>query len=147
MKARDIMHTAVVTVKPEATIEEIARILVENKISGVPVVDDLGNVIGIVSEGDLLYKEVSPRIPDVVNVLGAMIYYNGITQYNDQVKKLMARTAKEIMTTKVVTVDEDTDLSKIGKIMIEHKIKRVPVIKDWKLVGIVSRSDMIKTLY
>lgn len=147
MKARDIMHTAVVTVKPEATIEEIARILVENKISGVPVVDDLGNVIGIVSEGDLLYKEVSPRIPDVVNVLGAMIYYNGITQYNDQVKKLMARTAKEIMTTKVVTVDEDTDLSKIGKIMIEHKIKRVPVIKDWKLVGIVSRSDMIKILY
>lgn len=147
MKAKDIMQTAVVTVKPEATIEEIAKILVENNISGVPVVDDLGNVIGIVSEGDLLYKEVSPRVPDVVNVLGAMIYYNGITQYNDEVKKLMARTAKEIMTTKVIAVDEDTDLSKIGKMMIEYKIKRVPVIKDWKLVGIVSRADMIKTLY
>lgn len=146
MKVKDIMTREVVTVLPEASIEEIAKVLVENKISGVPVVDDVGNLVGIVSEGDLLHKEVSPQVPDIVNILGAFIFYNGVERYNEEVKKLMARSAEEIMTNKVVTIEEDMEVSKACELMMKHEIKRIPVMKEWKLVGIISRADVISTL-
>lgn len=146
MKVKEMMTKNVVTVPPDAKIEDIAKVLIEHKISGVPVVDDVGNLLGIVSEGDLLHKEVSPQVPDIVNILGAFIYYNGVERYNEEVKKLMARTAEEIMTSKVITVTEDEEISKVGELMMKHNIKRVPVMKSWQMVGIVSRADVIKTL-
>ena len=146
MKVKEMMTKHVVTVPPDAKIEDIAKVLIEHKISGVPVVDDVGNLLGIVSEGDLLHKEVSPQVPDIVNILGAFIYYNGVERYNEEVKKLMARTAEEIMTSKVITVTEDEEISKVGELMMKHNIKRVPVMKSWQMVGIVSRADVIKTL-
>ena len=146
MKVKEMMTKNVVTVPPDAKIEDIAKVLIEHKISGVPVVDDVGNLLGIVSEGDLLHKEVSPQVPDIVNILGAFIYYNGVERYNEEVKKLMARTAEEIMTSKVITVTEDEEISKVGELMMKHNIKRVPVMKSWQMVGIVSLADVIKTL-
>lgn len=104
MKAKDIMTTAVITVHQNATIGEIAQVLVDHAISGVPVVDDDGALIGIVSEGDLLRKETSPRIPNFVNLLGGVIYYHGVDQYNEDFKKVMAGQASLIMTEAVITV-------------------------------------------
>jgi CBS domain-containing protein len=146
MKAKEIMEKEVITVKEDATIEQIAKILIEHKISGVPVVNDEGGIVGIVTEGDLLLKETGPRLPDFVNVLGAIIYYNGVERYREDFKKLMGGQAIEIMTNTVVTVSEDVDIDKVAKLMIKHGIKRIPVIKGDKIVGIISRADIIKTL-
>ena len=146
MKAKDIMVKEVITVKQQATIEEIARTLINNNISGVPVVDDAGNLVGIVTEGDLLYKEMSPRLPEAINILGAIIYYSGVDRYTEDWKKIMAMQASEIMTDKVVVVREDAEIQEISGLMVEHGIKNIPVVQGKKIVGIVSRADIIKTL-
>ncbi len=140
------MIKEVITVKQSATIAEIAKILIDNKISGIPVVDDNDILVGIVTEGDLLHKETSPRLPNAINILGAIIYYNGVDRYNEDFKKLMAGQAAEIMTDKVVVVSENVEIDEVVKLMIKHGIKRIPVVTGDKLVGIISRADIIKTL-
>jgi CBS domain-containing protein len=87
MKAKDIMATQVITVNKKAAIEEIAKTLITNNLSGVPVVDDAGKLVGIVSEGDLLHKEMSPRLPEAINILGAIIFYSGVDRYAEDWKK------------------------------------------------------------
>ncbi len=146
MKAKEIMSKDVISVHKDTTIKEIAKVLIDNKISGVPVIDEGGNLVGMVSEGDLLHKETSPRLPDVVNILGAIIYYNGVQRYNEDFKKLIAEQAESIMTRKVITVSEETEVDAIAKLMLEHGIKRVPVMNGRKMVGIISRADIIKLL-
>ncbi|GAB6180630.1 CBS domain-containing protein [Desulfotomaculum defluvii] len=145
MHAKDIMSTKVITVKCDTTIKEIAQILIEEKISGVPVVDDAENLVGIVTEGDLLHKEASPRIPKYFGILGATIYFGGNEQYKEDFKKLAALKASEIMTTKVITADKDTEISGLANLMVEHNIKRIPIVEKDKVIGIVSRADIIKT--
>lgn len=146
MNAKGMMVKEVITVKQQATIEEIARTLIDNNISGVPVVDDAGELVGIVTEGDLLFKEMNPRLPESVNILGAIIYYRGVDRYNEDWKKLMAMQASEIMTDKVITISADTEIEEISRLMVEHGVRRVPVVEGKKILGIVSRSDMIKNL-
>lgn len=146
MQAQDIMVKEVITVHQDATIAEIAKVLYDNDISGVPVVDDEGLLAGIVSEGDLLHKETSPRLPDFVNVLGAIVYYNGVERYNDDFKKLTAAQASAMMTKPVITVSPEAEIDSVVKLMLEHHIKRIPVVKDGKIVGIISRRDIIKLL-
>ncbi len=146
MQVKDIMVKEVITVHKNATIKEIAKILVENSISGVPVVDDEGALVGVVSEGDLLHKETSPRLPDFINILGAIIYYNGVEQYNEDFKKLMAGQAASIMTDAVVTVSPEAEIDAAVKLMLQHSIKRIPVVENDKIIGIISRRDVIKLL-
>ena len=146
MLAKDIMTKDVISVKPDASIRELAELLLDKRISGVPVVDDTGALRGIVSEGDLMRKEIAPEVPDELCILGAVIYYNGLQEYKDAFRKFSAMTAKEIMTEKVLTVKENDDVSKVAKIMLDKHIKRLPVMDGDKLAGIVSRSDIVKML-
>ena len=140
------MTKDVISVKPDASIRELAELLLAKRISGVPVVDDSGALRGIVSEGDLMRKEIAPEVPDELCILGAVIYYNGLQEYKDAFRKFSAMTAKEIMTEKVLTVKENDDVSKVAKIMLDKHIKRLPVMDGDKLAGIVSRSDIVKML-
>ena len=146
MQAKDIMTQNLITVGPETTIREMAEILVKNKISGLPVVDDQGKVIGMVSEGDLMQTEIAPKLPDALSILGAIIYYNGLREYKEAFRKVAATKAEEIMTDKVVAVQAEDDVSQVGQLMLDHNIKRVPVLDGTRLVGIISRSDMVKML-
>lgn len=146
MRVEEIMQKNVVSVNENADIKEIARALVENKVSGIPVINDAGKLVGIVSEGDLLHKETNPRMPDYVDILGAIIYYHGLKRYHDDYRKLMATKASDIMTKKVITVAKDTTLEDAAQLMMQHSIKRLPVVENGEMIGIVSRADIIKTL-
>lgn len=146
MLAKDIMTRDLLTVTPKTNIRDIAQLLIDHKISGLPVVDEKGKVLGMVSEGDLMRKEIAPKLPDVLSVLGAIIYYNGMKEYKEAFRKMAATTAEEIMTDEVISVQIDDDVSKVGQIMLDHGIKRVPVLLGDKLVGIVSRADIVKML-
>jgi len=117
--AKDIMTTKVVTVKPSTSIEDAARLLVRRKISGVPVVDekDKTKVVGILTEADLLAAPSG------------------------------AKTVAEVMKKRVVSVSPDTSVDEIAEILVKKKIKRVPVIDAGKLVGIVSRIDVLRAKY
>jgi CBS domain-containing protein len=143
MQAKDIMSTDVVTVEEAASIKDILDLLLKHKISAVPVVDAEGKPVGVVSEADLLIKMKLP-----VNLRWlyqyAAYYYQDKT--SDEQFKAQAATASEIMTRDPVSVDPHAEASKIAALMIEKNIKRVLVVKDGKLVGIVSRADILKDI-
>ncbi len=144
MKAREIMSTDVYTIRKDTTIEEIAKIFTEKNISGVPVVDEQNKVIGMVSQKDLLYKDIQPRFPAVVEILGGLVFLQGVKHYNEELKKLVATKAEDIMTGNVVTVDEETEVERIAELMVEKDVNRIPVLRGGKLAGIVSRADMVR---
>jgi CBS domain-containing protein len=145
MQARDVMTTDVAFVKPETPIRKIAELLLERKISAVPVVDAGGAVVGMVSEGDLLRSssgEHEKRREWWLSLLaeGEPLSSNFLASIQNT-----HRTARDIMTAPVMTVSEDTDLTEIGKILTSLQIKRVPVLREGRLRGIVSRADLIRT--
>ena len=140
------METNIITVLPDTKIEELAVLLIDNKISGVPVVDAHGKLIGIVTEGDLLHKQTTPKTPAINSFLGGLAYTKEFEQYNSDLKKLSACTASEIMTETLAIVNENTTVKEISTIMVDKKINRVPVVENDKLIGIVTRADVLKTL-
>lgn len=147
MLAKDIMEKAVISIDGDMSVEEIAKILMKNKISGVPVIDEKKQVIGIVTEADLLSKEKEPRFPSYIEFLGSIIYIEGVKQYEEDLKKLVASKAKEIMTTPAHTVEENATIEEVAALMVEKRINRVPVVNTkGELVGIISRADMLKSL-
>src|SRR4051812_6257055 len=101
MKAKEIMSQKVITIGKDTTIEEIAHLFIEKNISGVPVVDGENKVVGMVTQKDLLYKDVEPHFPPVVEILGGLIFLGGVKHYNEELKKLVATKAEDIMTAKV----------------------------------------------
>lgn len=146
MKARDIMTRDVITVSPEATIEEIARILHEHRISGVPVVNQEKEIIGIVTEGDLIIKIAKPDLPPHIELFGGIIYLKKPQEMEEEWKKITAVLAKDIMTEKVICIEEDSNIEDVASLMINRKVNRLPVVKDGKLIGIITRADIIETL-
>ena len=144
MDARDVMTTAVVTASPDTPMREIAELLLMHGISALPVVDSEGAVIGMVSEGDLLRASAEDRAQrrDWWLAMLAKGESPGAETLAEMGKS--KRIARSIMTAPVVTVSEHTDIAEIGKLLEAHKIKRVPVMRDGRLTGIVSRADLIR---
>ena len=147
MKIQEVMNKYPVTVGKDAPISDVADLLVKYNLTAVSVVDDDNKLLGIISEGDLLYKKVRPHVPHYVNVLGASIYYNGIGEYNAQFKKLFASHVHELMTDEVITTTPDKDVEEIVSVMLDQHLKNVPVVdKEYRLIGILSRRDIIKLI-
>lgn len=148
MKARDIMTVNVISVKRDTLIKDIAHILVENRIGGVPVVDDGGRVVGIISETDLVSKEKNVHIPSYITVLQGVIYLESFKRFEEDIRKITAYKAEDIMTAEVEKVHEDDDVETIANIMIEKGVNRVPVVdSEGKLRGIICRYDIIKSMF
>ena len=145
MRAADVMTPTVITVDPDASVQQLAVLLSERGISGAPVVDAGGNMVGIVSEGDLLHRaELGTEKRDARRRSWWLEHYaSGLA--HDYVKA-HGRTVKDIMTRDVFTVAEDTDLADIAMLLETRRIKRVPVMRDGKIVGIVSRANLVRAL-
>jgi CBS domain-containing protein len=143
VQASDIMTSPVVTVGPDAQVGETARLLLENRISAVPVVDGAGKLLGIVSEGDLMRRAETgtERRPS----WWLALFTDAEAQARAFVKTHGRRVA-DVMTRNVVTVAEDTPLEDIADTLEKHRIKRVPVMRGERLVGIVSRADLLHGL-
>lgn len=143
MRARDIMTTRVITVEPDTTIDEVAKRLLENRISAVPVVDAGGHLVGVVSEGDLMRRTETEteRHPSWWLSLLLLPEENAVDYVRTH-----GRHAKDVMTRKVITVGEDASLEEIAETLEKHRIKRVPVVNQSKLVGIVSRANLLHGL-
>ena len=137
MQAKDVMTTDVVTVAPDTEVSDIARLLLERHISALPVVDGDGGVVGIVSEGDLLHRRETDTEKHRNWWLGFLV---GNEQRAAEYSKSHGTKASEIMSREVVTVNEDAQLGDIAELLEIRRIKRVPVLRDGKLVGIVSRA-------
>ena len=145
LKAKDIMTKDGITVKPEATGEELARLLMNNKISGVPVTDDKKRLIGIVTENDLIRQNKRLHIPTVIRLFDAFILL-GSGRMEEEIKKMAAATVDEICTRKVLSITEETTLDEIATIMAEQHIHLLPVLRENTVVGIVGKADMVRAM-
>jgi CBS domain-containing protein len=143
MQARDVMTSPVVTVHPDARVEEIARLLLERRISGVPVVDADGRLVGIVTEGDLMRR---PELGTERHRGWWLRLFGDERERAEAYARAHGSRAEEVMTRNVITVAEEAPLSEIARILEEHHIKRVPVVRDGKVVGIVSRANLLHGL-
>jgi CBS domain-containing protein len=146
LTAKDIMTKDVLVVNPDTSIEELSSLLVKNEVSGVPVVDDSGELTGIVTENDLISRNKRLHIPTVVSFLDAAIYLESSRKFEQEVKRLTATRVAEICTRKVVTITEDTTVADIAELMSVKKVYLLPVLKDGKIVGIVGKRDMVKAV-
>lgn len=141
--AADVMTTDVISVSPETLVQDVAKLLYKHRINGLPVVDDEERVIGIVSEGDLIRH---------VEAIGEQRRSWWLALFSDETAlardyaKIHGRTARDVMTPKVIAVDEATPVAEIAMLLERHRIKRVPVLSEGKLIGIVTRSNLIQAL-
>jgi CBS domain-containing protein len=142
MKARDIMTTNVVSVSPETDIAEAVRLMLERRISGVPVIDDSGRLAGILTEGDLMRRAEL--------VTGRRSWWINPTSSPEQEAKAYVKAhglkVKDVMTKEVVTINEQEPLDRIAMVFEERGIKRTPVMRSGKIVGIVSRANLLRSL-
>jgi CBS domain-containing protein len=145
MKAREVMAVDVVTVAPTATVQQVAALLVAHRISALPVVDQHGALVGIISEGDLVRRTelgTHHRTSWWLDILANRSNEELATQY----MKSHSRRVEDIMTREIITATPATALRDIAKLLEKHHIKRVPIVADGRLVGIVSRANLIQAL-
>ncbi len=144
--AKDIMTSEVLTVKPETTVTELAQLLSSKDINGVPVMDIDNNIIGVVTENDLIYQRKKVHIPTVVTILDSVIYLESPEKMQKEMLKIAGSTVNDIYSRPAVTINEQTPIDEIATIMAEKNIHTLPVLKDKLLVGVIGKKDIIKTL-
>jgi CBS domain-containing protein len=143
MKAMDVMVRDVITVNPDDDIAEVVRLLAAYDVSALPVVDDDAHVVGVISEADLVHREEIGTEKQRPWWLEAV---TPASKLAGEFAKSHGRRVEEIMSTDVVSASEETPLEEIASLLERHRIKRVPILRDGKLVGIVSRSNLIQAL-
>jgi CBS domain-containing protein len=140
MKAREFMTTRVVTVRADTPVHEAIRLMLQHRISGLPVVDDSERLIGIVTEGDFLRRSETGTERRRPRWLEFLI---GPGRLADEYTRTHGRRVDEMMTRDVVTAVEDTPIESIAQLMEDRRVKRLPVVRDGKVVGIVSRANLL----
>jgi CBS domain-containing protein len=145
-KVADVMTREVITVTPETPLRELASILSEKNINGVPVVDDKGNVLGVVCESDLVNQNKPLHIPTVFVILDSVIPMENPWRLQKEFKRLAATTVGDIYSHPAVSISPNTDLSEVARIMSKRKFYTLPVIEGGKLVGVVGKADVIRSL-
>ena len=144
--AGEIMTREVVTVKKETTVRELAELFTLHRIGSIPVVDDNGSLIGVVSESDLVEQDKNFHIPTVISLFDWVIYLESEKKFEKELKKMTAQTVGDIYTEDVETVTPSTPVSDIADIMSRKKINSLPVLEGGRIVGVVSRIDLIRTM-
>lgn len=147
--AKDIMKTNVYSVSPDTTIKEVARIMIEKGVSAVPVVSKFDEVLGVVSEADLIYKIVKPNEPGIMTFLAhAMLKSKDeVLEYRKAVARWNAQTAEEAMTSPALCVDMNEPVAQVAEKLMGNRVKRVIVAENGHLAGIISRADFVKLIF
>jgi len=146
LTVRDIMTTNLITVTQDMDIAGAAKILLDNRINGVPVVDDSGQLVGILCQSDLITQQKKLPIPTLFTFLDGLIRLTSMKQLEKQVGKIAALTVSEAMTPKPVTVKLDTRLETVAALMVDSNFHTLPVVEDSNLVGVIGKEDVLRTL-
>ena len=144
--AKEIMTTEVITLTPETDIVQAAKVLLDNGINGAPVVDDQGRLKGILCQSDLVVQQKRLPVPTIYTLLDGFVTFSSSKQMEKQVRKIAALTVAEAMTPDPVTVKSDTRLETIAALMVDNHFHTLPVVDDGRLVGIIGKEDVLKTL-
>lgn len=146
LTAGEIMTTNIHTVHRDTEIKALAKTFVERKVNALPVVDDEGLLVGMVTQTDLVEQDKPLHIPTVISLFDWVIYLESPKKFLEEVRKVTARKVGEICTTDVVTCAPETPVSEVASLMVDNKVHLVPVVKEGKMVGVVARLDVIRSL-
>lgn len=142
----DIMTTVVISVQPETPVSQIARLMSQHDISGLPVVDVDNRVVGVVTELDMIVRNTHFKLPNFIFIFDNMIPLETPGHYRERLEKILGTTAKEIMSEPAVTITPDASIEKLAELMVGRRMNPIPVVEEDRLVGIVSRSDIIRLM-
>jgi CBS domain-containing protein len=145
---RDIMDPTPATVTPETPVEEVVRLMREHELPGVPVVDDDGRCVGIVTEADLVLPDDQGdlHIPHYVNLFGGTVFLEPLSRFEHRLRKAFASDAADMMTRRPDTVGPDTTVRDAARLIHDSGHNRLPVVEDGRLVGVVTRVDVLGAL-
>jgi len=143
---KDIMTEDPITVSRDTEIVQAAKLLLENRINGVPVIDDAKRVVGILCQSDLIAQQKNLPIPSLFTILDGYIPLTSTKHLEKEAQKIAAATVEQAMTPDPVTVQPDTGINTVAALMVDHNFHTLPVVDKGKLVGIVGKEDVLKTL-
>ena len=146
LKVKDIMTKELITVSPDTEIIQATKLLLENRINGIPVTDETGKLVGILCQSDLIAQQKKLPIPSFFTFLDGLITLTSMKQIEKQVQKIAAITVAQAMTPNPITVQPETNIEEVAALMVDKNFHTIPVVDEGKLVGIVGKEDILKTL-
>ena len=147
LTASDIMTKEVITVQEDMTIEALGRIFIEKRISGAPVLDNKGKLVGVVTENDLVRKNSRLHIPTVVRIFDAFVPLGSTDRVEEEIRRISASKVSEICSRTVVTVAPDATLQDVSSLMFEKGVHLIPVVDAGRIVGIIGKIDIIRGMF
>lgn len=146
LTAHDIMTTEIHTVSPDTEIKALAKIFIEHNVNAMPVVDADGVLVGMVTQTDLVEQDKPLHIPTVISLFDWVIYLESPKKFLQEVRKVTARKVEEICSKEVITCVPETPVATIASLMVDHKVHLIPVVADGRMVGVVARLDIIRSM-
>lgn len=146
MKASDIMTTQVITVTEDTDITRAVEVLLKNHINGVPVVNAREELVGILCQSDLVFQQKNVSMPPIFTLLDSFIPLSSSKKLEEEFQKMAAACVADAMVKNVITVHPETPVSEIASLMVEKHFHTLPVVRDKKIVGIIGKEDILKTL-
>lgn len=146
LTAQEIMTREVVTVTTATSLKELASKFVETRFSNMPVLDDSGKLVGVISETDLIEQQKPLHIPTVMAFFDGVFYLDSQKSFKEQVDRVTATTVGELCNMKPVTCAPDATIREIAGLMSKHKVHLLPVVEAGEMIGVVARLDLIRTM-
>ena len=148
LTVRDIMQTDVPVVHPEDTVETVLQVMRRHELPGVPVVNSSGRCIGIITDADLVLSEESGdlHLPHYFELFGGVVFLEPLRRFEERLRKAFSSNARDLMTEDPVTIGADESVARAARVIAERKHNRLPVIDDGRLVGVVTRVDVLDAL-
>jgi CBS domain-containing protein len=144
----DVMTPDPIVVSPQTSLQEAIKLIVEKHISGLPVVDEAGKLIGVISESDLMWQETGVDTPPYIMFLDSVIYLQNPARHEKEIHKALGQTVGEVMSDRPITIAPDRPLREAAHLMHDKKVRRLPVVAegDGKVVGILTQGDIIRSM-
>jgi CBS domain-containing protein len=146
LRVKDIMTRELITLSPKADVAHAARMLLEKRINGAPVVDETGRLIGILCQSDLIAQQKKLRIPSFFNIVEVFVPAPYAKHLEREIQKIRATTVAEAMTPDPVTIRPETSIEEVASLMVDKNYHTLPVVDQGKLVGIVGKEDLLRTI-
>jgi CBS domain-containing protein len=148
LTVRDIMDAGPVTVRPTDDVETVVRILRSHELPGVPVVNEGGRCVGIVTEADLVLADEQGdlHIPHYIELFGGVVFLEPLRRFEGRLKKALASTVADLMSEDPVTIEPDASVAEAGRLIVRRGHNRLPVVEHGRLVGVVTRVDVLEAL-